>query len=154
MRLRGPIRPPLAPARRKPRRRKRETILFPAAIKQEVVEFARGLAEEHAASFADPRMKYRLARLFAAELPPARRRPGRPSIAVVTRAMRMLEDLQRTHPREPARALWQTVYRETIEGFDTLNEVEKRGAAEELRARVRWRRRGRKRSRKMRKIPV
>ena len=65
-----------------------------------------------------------------------------------------LEDLHRTHPEKPARALWQTVYRETIEGYDTLNEVEKKGAAEELRARVRWRRRGRKRSRIGRKTVV
>jgi hypothetical protein len=68
--------------------------------------------------------------------------------------MKMLDDLRRTHPGEPPRVLWRNIYRQAIEAYDSLDKLAKRAAEQELRDRVRWRRRARKRSQIRRKIHV
>jgi hypothetical protein len=135
-----------------PRRRKR--LVIPEELRREVVAFGRRLAREYAANFADPRLKHRLARLLAAELPPARRRPGRPGLAAVTDALKMLDELRHAHPGKPARILWRSIYPVVIQDFYSLDKVERRAAQQELRDRTRWRRWGRRRSRIGRKMGV
>jgi hypothetical protein len=139
----GPLRPPIAIV--KTRRRRRE--LIPEAMRRAVIEFAQALQGNHAVSFAaNARLRYRVGRLLTAELPPGRRRPGRPGLPAVTKAYKMFDELRLRHPSEPARILWRDIYRHAIEAYDDLNEPERRAAEQELRDRVRWRRRARKRA--------
>jgi hypothetical protein len=143
----GPLRPPLAPPAKIRRRRKRQRETIPEPIRRAVIEFAQGLQGNHAAVFvSNPRLKHRVARLLAAELPPARRRPGRPGLPDVTKAQRMLEELRCLYPNQPACILWRSIYPEVIEGYDSLSKPERRAAAQELCRRVGWRRRARRRS--------
>jgi hypothetical protein len=142
-----PLRPPLAP-KPKARRRRREPI--PEPIRRAVIEFARALEQNHAANFtANPGFKRRVGQFLAAELPP-RRRPGRPGIPEVSRAEHLFTELRRLHPDEPEDVLWQSIYCQIFPGYDSLNAPDRR-AAEELRNRVRWRRRARRRT-QMRKM--
>jgi hypothetical protein len=59
----------------------------------------------------------------------------------VTQAEKLFDELRRRHPDEPARVLWRRVYRETIEGYDSLDKLARRDAEQQLRLRVQWRRR-------------
>src|SRR5262249_50303669 len=93
----------------------------------------------------NPRLKHRVARLLARELPPASRRPGRPGLREETEASRMFDELRRTHPDWPHRRLWRSIYSRVISGYGSLSTPERRAAAEELRNRARWRRRARRR---------
>jgi hypothetical protein len=134
-----PLRPPV---KLKARRWKREAI--PEQIRQGVIEFAQALAANHAANFAaNLKLKHRVARLLLTELPP-RRRPGRPGLPAVTRAAKMLDELRRLHPGKPSRDLWRRIYPAVIEGYDSMNKLERRDAARELCRRVGWRRRARR----------
>jgi hypothetical protein len=132
-------------ARPPARRTKRETI--PASLRAEVAAFSKLLMENFAAFFtARPRARFQVARLLAGELPPLRRPAGRPGFPAVTKACQMLAELGRLHPGEPARILWPGIYREVIEGYALLSKPERRAAAQELRDRVRWRRRAQRRA--------
>lgn len=64
----------------------------------------------------------------------------------VAQTYRMMNELHREHPRVPYRNLWKIIYPATIAGYDQLNKPEKRAARHNLRERVRWRRRDRKRA--------
>jgi hypothetical protein len=138
----GPLRPPFA--LKKVRRQKHEPI--PDAIQRAVIEFARALQENHAAVFAaNPRLKHQVGRLLAAELHP-HRHPGRPGLPTVTNAQKMFDELHRMYPGEPYRLLWRRIYPAVIEGYDSMNKLDRRDAEQELCRRVGWRRRARRRA--------
>jgi hypothetical protein len=135
-----PLRPPLAPVKSKVRRRKRESI--PEQLRQEVIAFAQRLQGNFAGLFhADPRLKHYVSRLLASTLPPPPRHPGRPGYHYVTQALSLLDELRRRHPGKSHRWRWKRVYPAVIQNYDSMNKVERRGAQQELRDRVRWRRR-------------
>jgi hypothetical protein len=139
------LRPPLAPVRAKPRRRKREAI--PEEVQREVLAFGERLEGSHGAVFAaNPRMKRAISRLLASILPPLPRPPGRPGFPEVTKAGRLFDELRRAHPGEPYCSIWRRIYPAAIEGYSSLDKLERRAAEQELRDRVRWRRRWRRRS--------
>jgi hypothetical protein len=145
-----PLRPPLVPARRKIRRRKRLDV--PGPIRREVIGFARTLRKNFAAYFVgSPASKYAVTNLLRSHLPPLPRRRGRPARPEVTQALKMLAHLRRTRPGEPAQALWPFVYSAIINGHGAMNPAEQRDAEQQLRERVRWRRRSRRRARRLRR---
>ena len=137
--MRLPLRPPLAPPKGKKRRWKR--VRIPEALRQEVVEFGKRLEINYGPLFAaNLRLKRCLSKLLQFG-----RRPGRPGYPEVTRASKMLNELRHMHPGEPSRALWRRVYPAVIQNYGSLSKLEKQLARQELRSRVRWRRRARKR---------
>jgi hypothetical protein len=136
----APLRPPLAPVRGKKRRWKR--LAIPEELRREVIAFGQRLEADYRSLFAsNPRLKRCVSKLL--EFGRGRGRPGYPD---VTRASNMLHELRRTHPEETPRALWQMVYPIAIQNYESLSKLEKRLVRQELRNRVRWRRRARKRA--------
>jgi hypothetical protein len=143
-----PPHPPVAPIKAEIRRRKRKRATLPPAINQAVTQFAERLRTEFAPLFtSNRRLKRLVARLLESALPPRPRRPGRPvTYPEVTQAYRMMNKLRREQPGVPYRHLWQRVYPVAISGYRQLDKLEKRAARHDLRERVRWRRRDRKRA--------
>jgi hypothetical protein len=114
-------------------------------MRQDLIEFGARLQRNYGSAFAaNPRLKRSVSRLLESELPPSPRRPGRPGFPDVTKAEKMLNELHQMLPGEPYHSLWQNIYPACIEGHDSLNKLEKRAAEQELRDRVRWRRRARR----------
>ena len=113
-----------------------------------MTQFAERLRIEFGPLLAtDRRLRKQAARLLESALLPRRRPPGRPvTYPEVAQAYRMMNELHREHPRVPYRNLWKIIYPATIAGYDQLNKPEKRAARHNLRERVRWRRRDRKRA--------
>jgi len=141
-----PLRPPLAPVKAKVLRRRRKPEDLPEKIKQRVNEFGNRLRTEFPSIFvSNPQLKHRVGQFLASQLPPYPRRPGRPGFPDVTRADKMLTELHRQHPDVPYPALWKPIYPVAIVGYGKLSKLEKRAAKNDIRQRVRWRRRDRKR---------
>jgi hypothetical protein len=84
-------------------------------------------------------LKFAAARLFAAQLPPLPRPPGRPGFAAVTAAVRLREELRRTRPEMTAKEIWREIYRSLIPQYGTLRAIERRAVEDQLHRQVRWR---------------
>jgi hypothetical protein len=127
--------------RRKPSR--------PRELRKEVVEHVRSIARKHRAAFkADRELKARVLRLTRALLPPRPRPRGRPRNPETTRALALYRKFRRESPDESLRKLWARVYPRVIDGWANMSDLEQRNARDELRERIVWRRR------KRRKIPA
>jgi hypothetical protein len=90
-------------------------------------------------------LKDRVARLIRSLLPPKPRRRGRPRRKDVTTTILLLARFRREYPSERAELLWRRVYALAIPNYDAMSEVEQLDARQQLRERVRWRRRRRRR---------
>jgi hypothetical protein len=128
-----------APAKTKIRRgRKREKI--PRALRAAVIESAKKLRAEFGSLFtATPRLKRRAAGLFESNLPPRRRRPGRPGFRLVTKAIRLRNQLRRGHPELSSKEVWHRIYSALIPDYQNLPLLERRQAERQLHQRARWR---------------
>jgi hypothetical protein len=130
------LRPSLARAPGKARRRE----AVPDLLREEVISFGRLLAELFGPALtANPGLKFAAARLFAAQLPPLPRPPGRPGYKQVNEAIRLREEATRLHPERSHKQIWQAVYPTVIFGYHSLPAPERRDAEDQLRQRVRWR---------------
>ena len=96
------------------------------------------MIEQCGDTFQDPNIKTHVAAILRRCLPPRPRPRGYPE---VSRAIRMLDELHALYPEEPYRSVWQRIYPVVIAGHDAMNKLEKLTARQELRERVRWRRR-------------
>jgi hypothetical protein len=145
-----PLQPPLAPARRKVRRRKRLDVPYP--IRQEVIRFARSLRKNFTSYFVKGScLKYAVTNLLRSHLPPLPRKPGRPGSPEVLRASRLYNELRRTAPHQSDRDRWRIIFPKVIEGHGGMTAVQRRDAEQQLRDRVRWLRQWRRRGRKARR---
>jgi hypothetical protein len=97
---------------------------------------------------ADRELKNRVLRLERALLPPRPQPRGRPGNPMVTRAIALYWRLRPKFPDESPRAIWRRVCSALISGYADMPEMEQRTACEQLRERVSWR------QRKRRKIPA
>ena len=128
---------------------KRRKPAMPPELRKEVVAHCRSIGRKYGAAFkADRDLKARVLRLERALLPPRPRRRGRPKNPIVSRAIALYRRLRREFPEASPRQLWRQIYPRVIEGWATMSELERRGARDQLRERIAWRRR------KRRKIPV
>jgi hypothetical protein len=120
--------------RKKARRRE----IIPTDIREEVISFGKLLAE--CSAFAgNSRLKYSVGRLLTAQLPPQPRPPGRPGYAMVTAAVRALDEARRLYPELSQKQRWRQVYREVIPDYHSLPAIERRDAQNHLCRQVRWR---------------
>jgi hypothetical protein len=123
---------------------KRRKPAMPPELRKEAVEHCRSISRKYGADFAADRdLKDRLLRLERALLPPRPRRRGRPKNPIVTRAIALYRKLRRESPQQSPRQLWSQVYPRVIERWDTMSELDRRGARDQLRERIAWRRRKR-----------
>jgi hypothetical protein len=142
-------RPSLARVPQKARRRE----IIPAPIHEAVVSFARLLTEFFGSALAgNSRLKYSVGRLLTAQLPPLSRPRGRPGFELVSRAIRLRAKLQRRHPEISPKKIWRVVYMSLIPNYDGLPRHERRGPANELRQRVLWRLKARRRRQRERQL--
>jgi hypothetical protein len=119
---------------------------IPAEVRKEITQAARLLNRNHHDLFiADPKLKDRVARLLRSLLPPKPRRRGRPGREDVTTAILLLVRFRRMHPTERPELLWRRVYPLAIPNYETMSDIEQLNARQQLRERVKWRRRGRNR---------
>jgi hypothetical protein len=115
----------------------------------EVVAFGRQLQEKFSSVFAsNPRLKFRVARLLGAQLPPLPRRRGRPGFEPVTSAIQLRDELRRAHPEKSLREIWRQIYRAVIPLYDALPLIERRAEEDRLHRQVRWRLAARRRRRR------
>jgi hypothetical protein len=129
---------------------KRRTPSIPRELRKEVVERIRSIGRRYRAAFAaDRELKVRVLTLTRALLPPRPRRRGRPHNPIVTAAIALYGKFQRKSPEESPRQLWSRVYPLAIPQWESMSELERRHARDELRERIAWRRRKRPR-----KIPA
>jgi hypothetical protein len=127
--------------RPKGKRRSRSRPGIPTAVRKEITRAARELNRQCRKLFlADPGLKDRGARLLRSLLPPKVKR-GRPGIAAVTQAIVLLRQLRRRYPLERPAALWKRVYPAVIPNYAAMKPIDQKTAREQLRERVRWRRR-------------
>jgi len=142
-----PLKKPRRPLK-KPRRPQIKSL--PESMRAEVITFGAHLGESFASVFAsNPRMKFRVARLIAAQLPPLPRPPGRPGYAQVTRAIALRKQLRAKHPEWSHRKVWRRIYRAEIPNHGTLGKIERREAQRQLRQGLHWRLSARRRRRKL-----
>jgi len=119
---------------------------FTSDIRKEIADFARNLSKEHRGLFtSDPTLRKRAGQFLTALLPPKPKRRGRPGIQSVTIAIRLRHRLKRQFPSERPAKLWEWIYPKAIPGYSRLSELEQGDARQQLRERVRWRQRDRKR---------
>jgi hypothetical protein len=135
------------PTKTKTRRgRKRE---IPPQLRQAALESGRRLRLEFGPLFAaNPGLKRRAVGLIESQLPPRRRRPGRPGYRLVTRAIQLRAKLRRVHPEMSAKEIWREIYRSLILNYHSLPRLERRQAQDQLRRRVNWRLRAQRRRRR------
>jgi len=120
-----------------------------AQLRKDVVEHCRSIARTFVAEFkADRDLKARVLRLERALLPPRPNPRGRPANPTVTRAITLYRKFRRESPDQSPRKLWARVYPKVIDGWANMSDLEQRNARDELRERIAWRRR------KRRKIPT
>ena len=132
---------------KKPRRPPTDGL--PEPMRAEVITFGAQLGESFASAFAaNPRLKFRAARLIAAQLPPLPRPPGRPGYVQVTRAIALRKQLRAKHPQWSHRKVWRRIYRALIPNHRTLGKIERREAERQLRQTMHWRLTARRRRRK------
>jgi hypothetical protein len=130
-------------------RRPRGTDGLPEPMRAEVITFGAHLGKSFASVFAaNPRMKFRVARLIAAQLPPLPRPSGRPGYAQVTRAIALRKQLHAKHPEWSHRKVWRRIYRALIPNHRTLGKIERREAERQLRQGLHWRLSARRRRRR------
>jgi len=148
---------PLPPAFVKPaRRRRRPAVQIPPPIESDICRIAEFLIALHGDVFIrDRQLKHRVAAKLKSLLPPQLRPAGRPGREDVNIAECMLKDLQRRYPGNSSRSPWKRIYPVAIVRYNELGKLEKRIERENLRNRVRWRRRDRKRYqlKKAKRIP-
>lgn len=122
---------------------------IPKALRKEIKDHVRSIARRYRDLFmADRELKNRVLRLERAMLPPRPQSRGRPGNPMVTRAIALYRRLRRKFPEESPRAIWHRVCSVAIPGYSDMPEMEQRTAREQLRERVSWR------QRKRRKIPA
>jgi hypothetical protein len=113
-------------------------------MRKEIAALARKLAKEYRTMFTeDPVLRKRAGQFLTALLPPKPPRRGRPGIASVTKAIRLLRKFRRQYPGEREAKIWERIYPEAIPGYASMTDIEKADARQELRERVRWRQRAR-----------
>jgi hypothetical protein len=119
---------------------------LPQALRKEIAAFARKLAKEHRTVFAEnPALRKRSGQFLTALLPPKPRRRGRPGDPNVTKAIRLLRKFRRQYPNEHGERIWGRIYPLAIPNYTSMTAVEQGDARQQLRERVRWRLRRRKR---------
>jgi hypothetical protein len=122
---------------------------LPQALRKEIAAFARKLAKEHRAVFAeDPTRRKRAGQYLTALLPPKPRRRGRPGDPTVTKAIRLLRKFRRQCPNEHGERIWRRIYPLAIPNYASMTALEQGDARQQLRERVRWRLRTRKHRRR------
>jgi hypothetical protein len=122
---------------------------IPKELRKEITLQVRLITRRYRDLFkADRELKSRVLSLVRTLLPPRPRRRGRPGNPTVTRAILMYGRLRRRFPEEKPRAIWKRIYPIVIPMYADMSEMEHRTAREQLRERVSWRRR------KRRKIPA
>jgi hypothetical protein len=115
-------------------------------IRKEVAQFARKLAKGYRSQFtSDTNLRKRAGQFLAALLPPKPRRRGRPGLPSVTTAIRLLRQFRRQYPKDSGGKIWERIYPQAIPDYASLSELEQADARQELRERVRWRQRAKKR---------
>jgi len=123
---------------------------IPRKLRIEVMQYTRNLGKKYAHVFAgDRQLKDRVLRLMRAMLPPRPRRRGRPGNQIVSRAVRLLRRFRRQHPEESPQQHWTRVDRLILPNPDSMMHADYEAAKFDLRRRVRWRMRKRRR-----KIPA
>jgi hypothetical protein len=128
---------------------KRRKLSMPAQLRKEVIEHCRSIARKYGVEFKARRdLKARVLRLERALLPPRPNPRGRPRNPETTRALALYRKFRRESPEESPRKLWARVYPRVIDGWANKSDLEQRNARDELRERIVWRRR------KRRKIPA
>src|SRR5215831_17957595 len=134
----------------KPQGRKRPQAAIPKELRADVTQHARTIARKYPHLFAaDRQLKDRVLRLMRATLPPRPRRRGRPGNQIVSRAVRLLRRFRRQHPEETPQQHWARVDRLVLPNPDSMMHADYEAAKFDLRRRVRWRMRKRRR-----KIPA
>jgi hypothetical protein len=124
--------------RRVKQARKREVL--PDPIREEVTSCGRLLTELFGPVFVShPRLKFVAARLFAAQLPPLPRPPGRPGYRQVSEAIRLRDEVKRLHPELSLKQIWRMIYPDVIPNYCSLPPPERRDAEDQLRRRTHWR---------------
>jgi hypothetical protein len=119
---------------------------LPRAIRKELATLARKLNREHRALFAgNPNLRKRAGQFLIALLPPKPRRRGRPGIQSVTQAIRLIGKFRRQYRGERAEQIWSRVYPLAIPNYATMSELEQSEARQQLRERVRWRQKAKRR---------
>jgi hypothetical protein len=119
---------------------------LPQALRKEIAAFARKLAKAYRAVFAeDPTRRKRAGQYLTALLPPKPRRRGRPGDPTVTKAIRLLRKFRRQYPNEHGEKIWRRIYPQVIPNYNSMTALEQGDARQQLRERVRWRLRRRKR---------
>ena len=119
---------------------------LPRELRKEIAAFARKLAKEHRAVFAeDPTRRKRAGQYLTALLPPKPRRRGRPGDPTVTKAIRLLRTFRRQCPNEHGERIWRRIYPLAIPNYNSMTALEQGDARQQLRGRVRWRLKRRKR---------
>jgi hypothetical protein len=121
---------------------------LPQALRKEIAALARKLAKEYRTVFAeDPTLRKRAGQFLTALLPPKPRRRGRPGDPNVTKAIRLLRKFRRECPNEHGERIWRRIYPLAIPNYDSMTALEQGDARQQLRERVKWRQRARKRFR-------
>ena len=124
---------------------KRRKPSIPRELRKDVVEHVRSIARRYRAAFAaDRELKVRVLTLTRALLPPSPRRRGRPRNPIVTAAIALYGKFRRESPEESPRRLWSRVYPLAIAQWESMSDLERRNARDELRERIAWRRRKRR----------
>jgi hypothetical protein len=119
---------------------------LPRDFRKEIATFARKLKRDYRALFAsNPVYRKRAGQFLTALLPPKPRRRGRPGRADVTQAIRLLALFRRQYPDERPAEHWRRVYSHAIPNYASMSKVEQSDARQELRERVRWRQRTKRR---------
>ena len=132
------------------RKRVHRQAAIPRKLRIEVMQYTRNLGKKYAHVFAgDRQLKDRVLRLMRATLPPRPRRRGRPGNQIVSRAVRLLRRFRRQHPEETPQQHWARVDRLVLPNPDSMMHADYEAAKFDLRRRVRWRMRKRRR-----KIPA
>jgi hypothetical protein len=104
------------------------------------------LGREHRAQFSsDPNLRERAGRYLTALLPPKFRRRGRPGRPDVTKAIRLLRKFRREYPHERGEKRSGSGFIPRQFQGTSVTEPEQNDGRQQLRERVRWRQRSRKR---------
>jgi hypothetical protein len=127
------------------RKSQNNRLKLPPEIESAASRFLEEMNQYRACFVRDRRLKRRLARRIADELPP---QPGRPGFPAVTEAIELRDKLQAANPRKSAKWVWRKVYRQLIPGHRTMPLIERRMAENRLRRQVRWREYAQKRQRR------
>src|SRR5207253_762322 len=102
--------------------------------------FARKLKRDHRALFAfNSLYRKRAGQFLTALLPPKPRGRGRPGIPSVTLAISLMAKFKHQYPGERSAGIWKRIYPLAIPDYLAMTEVEQKDARQQLRERVKWR---------------